>query len=107
MTLSAALLGCGTRTSFIDGPNVSFPARENAITAGDRILDAPPRHTSDPRSAHRGAGLETGADDFIGKPIDPSELSARCRSLIRIGRAIREQGRAIKERAANIAGQQE
>ncbi|HKF43499.1 MAG TPA: response regulator [Thermoanaerobaculia bacterium] len=47
----------------------------------------------------RERGYAAGADDFIAKPLESAELKARCRSLIRIGRAIREQGRAIKERA--------
>jgi CheY-like chemotaxis protein len=47
----------------------------------------------------RERGYAAGADDFIGKPIESAELRTRARSLIRIGRAIREQGRAIKEHA--------
>ncbi len=47
----------------------------------------------------RERGYAAGADDFIGKPIESAELRTRARSLIRIGRAIREQGRAMKERA--------
>jgi CheY-like chemotaxis protein/anti-sigma regulatory factor (Ser/Thr protein kinase) len=46
----------------------------------------------------RKKGYQVGADDFIGKPIESEELRARVRSLMRIGRAIREQGRVVKER---------
>jgi putative two-component system response regulator len=33
---------------------------------------------------HRIAGLEAGADDFLGKPIDIQELRTRVRSLLRV-----------------------
>jgi DNA-binding response OmpR family regulator/anti-sigma regulatory factor (Ser/Thr protein kinase) len=48
----------------------------------------------------RERGFAAGADDFIGKPIETVALRARARSLIRVGRAIREQGRVGRERSA-------
>ncbi len=48
----------------------------------------------------RERGFASGADDFIGKPIETHELRARARSLIRVGRAIRDQRRAGRERSA-------
>jgi two-component system, sensor histidine kinase len=47
----------------------------------------------------REKGYAAGADDFIAKPLDATELAARARSLIRVGRAIRSQGRAARERS--------
>ena len=47
----------------------------------------------------REKGFSAGGDDFIGKPLDATELIARARSLIRVGRAIRTQGRAARERS--------
>src|SRR3972149_1436457 len=40
----------------------------------------------------RAQGLRWGADDFIGKPIDPEELAARAGGGVRIGRP---QGGAV------------
>ncbi|HEY1433858.1 MAG TPA: response regulator, partial [Thermoanaerobaculia bacterium] len=47
----------------------------------------------------REKGFRVGADDFIGKPIETVELRARARSLIRVGRLIREQRRVGRERS--------
>jgi len=47
----------------------------------------------------RERGYCVGADDFIGKPIETVELRARARSLIRVGRAIREQRKIGLERS--------
>jgi two-component system response regulator QseB len=41
--------------------------------------------------ADRVGGLEAGADDYLGKPFDLSELLARCRALLR-----RAQGRSVE-----------
>jgi len=46
----------------------------------------------------RARGYDVGADDFIGKPIESVELRARARSLLRMGRLIREQRRVGEER---------
>ena len=43
--------------------------------------------------AQRIAGLKSGADDYVGKPFDLGELSARCEALIR--RARRQANSAI------------
>lgn len=41
-------------------------------------------------TADRIAGLEIGADDYMGKPFDLGELTARCRALLR-----RAHGRSV------------
>ena len=41
--------------------------------------------------ADRVDGLEAGADDYLGKPFDLTELIARCRALLR-----RAQGRSVE-----------
>jgi DNA-binding response OmpR family regulator len=48
------------------------------LTARDTVVD-------------RVGGLEAGADDYLGKPFDLTELIARCRALLR-----RAQGRSVE-----------
>jgi putative two-component system response regulator len=40
--------------------------------------------TASQERSHRMAGLEAGADDFLGKPVDVQELRTRVRSLLRV-----------------------
>jgi putative two-component system response regulator len=40
--------------------------------------------TASQEKGHRLAGLEAGADDFLGKPVDVQELRTRVRSLLRV-----------------------
>lgn len=49
--------------------------------------------------ADRIAGLEIGADDYVGKPFDPRELVARIRSVLRRSRT-RAVGHATPAQAA-------
>ena len=46
---------------------------------------------------HRVAGLEGGADAYLVQPIDPDELVATIRSLLRIRRAEEEARRRAQE----------
>jgi two-component system, sensor histidine kinase and response regulator len=43
-------------------------------------------------------GLDAGADDFVRKPVDPDELLARARSLLRLKHSIDEREAAILQR---------
>jgi DNA-binding response OmpR family regulator/HPt (histidine-containing phosphotransfer) domain-containing protein len=43
--------------------------------------------TSNDRNQDRAIGLDAGADDYVIKPFDPEELSARIRALLRRGNA--------------------
>ncbi|HBB33301.1 MAG TPA: hybrid sensor histidine kinase/response regulator [Cyanobacteria bacterium UBA8803] len=43
-------------------------------------------------------GLDSGADDFIRKPLDIGELLARVRSLLRLKHSIDEQNQMVRQR---------
>ena len=61
--------------------------------------------TSLDASQERVKGIEAGADDFLGKPINQPELFARVRSLLRIKSLqdeVREQAAALKEGNATL-----
>jgi two-component system, sensor histidine kinase and response regulator len=43
-------------------------------------------------------GLDAGADDFVRKPVNPDELQARVRSLLRLKHSIDEREAVIRQR---------
>ena len=53
-------------------------------TRGDTRLTPVVLITASQDREHRLAGLEAGADDFLGKPVDLQELRTRVRSLLRV-----------------------
>jgi DNA-binding response OmpR family regulator len=57
------------------------------------------RLTAARRSRDRVAGLDLGADDYLGKPFEPRELVARLRALLR-----RQQGAAAETSALCFNG---
>jgi adenylate cyclase len=63
----------------LDGIEVCQRIRRQAENAGLPILLL----TALSRSEDKARGLEAGANDFLSKPFDESELSARLRSLLR------------------------
>jgi DNA-binding response OmpR family regulator len=66
----------------MDGLDVLRTLRQQGVKTPILILtarDAP---------GERVAGLDSGADDYLAKPFDPSELKARVRALIRRGQGM-------------------
>lgn len=61
----------------LDGQALIGRARALGVAAPILVL------TARDRIADRVAALDAGADDFLGKPFDPSELLARLRALLR------------------------
>jgi two-component system, sensor histidine kinase and response regulator len=70
----------------MDGYEVTRQIRQNPKLPYIPILLLTAHHTSDVV-----AGLESGADDFVRKPVDVDELAARVRSLLRLKHSIDER----------------
>jgi adenylate cyclase len=77
----------------IDGIEVCQRLRNQPKHAGLPILLL----TALDRSEDRARGLEAGANDFLSKPFDEIELTARMRSLLRT--------KALQDRLADLLGQ--
>lgn len=71
---------------FIDGLALTRQLRSDPATASLPIILV----CAQPTSADKIAGLKAGADDYVAKPFDPAEVSARIDSAIRRHREIRE-----------------
>ncbi|MDR1989496.1 MAG: response regulator transcription factor [Acidobacteriaceae bacterium] len=69
----------------VSGLEICRAARTNPKTAAVPIIMV----TARAEESERITGLESGADDYIGKPFSPNELVARVRALLR--RITREQ----------------
>ena len=76
----------------LDGIDVCRRLRSQPEHAGLPILLLTALH----RSEDTARGLEAGANDFLSKPFDESELSARLRSLLRT--------KALQDRLADLLG---
>lgn len=63
----------------VDGLEICRAARSNQKTAAIPIIMV----TARAEESERIAGLDIGADDYIGKPFSPNELVARVRALLR------------------------
>jgi CheY-like chemotaxis protein len=80
----------------MDGYEVCRAIRSDPKTAVLPVVMVTAREPADERVR----GLEAGADDFLAKPINPDELLARVRSLLRIKTlydTVEAQGRQLAE----------
>ena len=70
----------------IDGTEVCRRLRSDSRTVGTPIIFL----TAKTQSTDKIAGLAAGADDYVSKPFDPPELSARVRSALRRHKQMRD-----------------
>jgi two-component system, sensor histidine kinase and response regulator len=82
----------------MDGYEVTRRIRQNSKLPYIPILLLTAHHASDVVK-----GLESGADDFVRKPVDVDELAARVRSLLRLKHSIDEREQLSLQRQDFIA----
>ena len=82
----------------MDGYEVTRRIRQNLKLPYIPILLLTAHHASDVVQ-----GLESGADDFVRKPVDVDELAARVRSLLRLKHSIDEREQLSLQRQDFIA----
>lgn len=63
----------------MDGFQIAEALKQDAATAGIPLVFVSALGTS----SHKVRGLDLGAEDYLSKPIDPEELKARVRSILR------------------------
>ncbi len=81
----------------VEGRDLLARLRSRGVTAPALVLSA----LGNP--ADRVAGLDAGAEDYVGKPFDVDELLARLRALRRRGQASPAAG-AIRLRGGSLSG---
>ncbi len=77
----------------LDGYEVCRRLRENSATRMIPVIMLTSLH----ERADKLRALETGADDFLSKPVDRAELLARVRSLLRMKRVYDDLARSKRE----------
>ena len=77
----------------MSGEEVCRQLRADRETAAIPI----PMRTAKGEGADRIAGLEIGADDYVGKPFSPRELILRVEALLRRVRAVEERRETVVE----------
>jgi DNA-binding response OmpR family regulator len=82
----------------MDGFEVCGRIKSNPSTSGIMVLLVSARCDVQDRLQ----GYEAGADDYLGKPYNPEELRAKCRTLCRLKEA-RDQLAESEERFRGIA----
>ncbi len=85
----------------IDGYEVSRLLRENPATASIPVLHLTAMFLRIQDKVH---GLEGGADGYLSQPVDPAELVATIRSLLRIRQAERERKEEARRWHATFNG---
>jgi DNA-binding response OmpR family regulator len=75
----------------VSGTEICRAARANATTAALPIIMLTARADEPDRIA----GLDVGADDYLGKPFSPNELVARVRALLRRAERHRPSGTRV------------
>jgi signal transduction histidine kinase len=86
----------------MSGFDVCRRIRADPATANIPILELSGHHIS---SWERAQGLEMGADAYLTKPVDPRELLANIRALVRAHRAEQEARAAAVELEARVRQQ--
>lgn len=89
---SPSLILCDWELPGIDGLTVCRTIKSDPNLSSIYFILLTARNSSQ----HQVEGLDSGADDFLTKPIDISQLSARIRAGLRVHDALKEQRRLTK-----------
>jgi PAS domain S-box-containing protein len=86
----------------LNGRHVSLRVKSDPATADIAVLQTSATHTD---TRHKVLALEAGADAYLVEPVDPEELVANVRALLRMRRAeigLKESERRFRHMAESI-----
>jgi response regulator RpfG family c-di-GMP phosphodiesterase/signal transduction histidine kinase len=99
------LVLCDVMMPGLDGQAFCRMVKEDEATQHTPVILVTARSSADMLAE----GIESGADDYISKPFDPTELMARIRSLLRMRRAETElalANRNLRMRTSDLVDRQ-